>query len=202
MAKDLLKYMAGPNHSLLVIGGSAGSLSMTLKIIPLLKIEMNLAVIIIFHRKASEDSILIDLFSERTVYRVKEAEEKEEILPGVIYLAPVDYHLLIEKNFTLSLDISEKINYSRPSIDITFESAADAYGDRLGCLLLSGANADGVEGLQRAKALGSTILVQDPMCAEVPYMPQEAINKVSIDLLIDDANLSKIFKSIKLVKLA
>ena len=202
MEKDFVKNMAGPNHSLLVIGGSAGSLSMTLKIIPLLQIEMNLAVIIIFHRKVSEDTILIDLFSERTVYRVKEAEEKEEILPGVIYVAPADYHLLIEKDFTFSLDISEKINYSRPSIDITFESAADVYGDRLGCLLLSGANADGVDGLQRAKALGSTILVQDPKCAEVSYMPQEAINKVPIDLLVDYTNLSEIFKSIKLVKLA
>ena len=202
MAKDFVKNMAGPNHSLLVIGGSAGSLSMTLKIIPLLQIEMNLAVIIIFHRKVSEDTILIDLFSERTVYRVKEAEEKEEILPGVIYVAPADYHLLIEKDFTFSLDISEKINYSRPSIDITFESAADVYGDRLGCLLLSGANADGVDGLQRAKALGSTILVQDPKCAEVSYMPQEAVNKVPIDLLVDYTNLSEIFKSIKLVKLA
>jgi len=202
MEKDFVRNMAGPNHSLLVIGGSAGSLSMTLKVIPLLQIEMNLAVIVIFHRKASEETILIDLFSERTVYLVKEAEEKEEILPGVIYLAPADYHLLIEKDFTLSLDTSEKINYSRPSIDITFESAADVYGDRLGCLLLSGANADGVDGLQRAKALGSTILVQDPTCVEVPYMPQEAINKVSIDLLINDKNLSEIFKSIKLVKLS
>jgi two-component system, chemotaxis family, protein-glutamate methylesterase/glutaminase len=199
MAKGFVRNMASPNHSLLAIGGSAGSLSMTLKIIPLLKIEMNLAVIIIFHRRPSEDTTLIDLFSERTVYRVKEAEEKEVILPGVIYLAPADYHLLIERDFTFSLDVSEKINYSRPSIDITFESAAEVYSDRLGCLLLSGANADGVEGLQRAKALGSTILVQDPLCAEVPYMPQEAVNKVPIDLLINDANLSNIFNYIKLV---
>jgi two-component system, chemotaxis family, protein-glutamate methylesterase/glutaminase len=195
MAKDLIRDMASPNPNLLVIGGSAGSLSITLKIIPLLKVEMNLAVIIIFHRKSSDDTTLIDLLSERTAYRVKEAEEKEEILPGVIYLAPPDYHLLVEKDFTLSLDVSEKINYSRPSIDITFESAAEVYGDRLKCLLLSGANADGVEGLQRAKALGSAILVQDPACAEVPYMPQEAINKVKVDLLINNTNLSSIFES-------
>ncbi len=172
---------------------------MALKIIPLLKIEMNLAVIIVFHRKASDDTTLADLLSERTVYRVKEAEEKEEILPGVIYLAPADYHLLIERDFTLSLDVSEKINYSRPSIDVTFESAAEVYGDSLGCVLLSGANADGVEGLLRAQAFGSTILVQDPACAEVPYMPQEAVNKVPIDLLFDNTNVSRIFNSIKLV---
>jgi two-component system, chemotaxis family, protein-glutamate methylesterase/glutaminase len=187
------------NH-LLVIGGSAGSLAMVLKIIPLLKKEMNLAVIVIFHRRVSEDTTLIDLFSERTVFKVKEADEKEMILPGTIYFAPPDYHLLIERDFTLSLDVSEKINYSRPSIDVTFESAAELYRDRLGCILLSGANADGVEGLRKAKMFGATIIVQDPACAEVPYMPQVAVNKVPVDLLLDDTNLVKIFKSIRLDK--
>ena len=185
-------------HSLLVIGGSAGSLSMVLRIIPLLKINMNLAVIIIFHRKLAEQTTLIELFSERTVYQVKEADEKDKIASGVIYLAPADYHLLIERDFTLSLDASEKINYCRPSIDVTFESAAEVYQDKLACLLLSGANADGVDGLIKAKSRGSTVIVQDPMCAEVPYMPQEAVNKVPIDLLINNSNLTEIFESLRL----
>jgi two-component system chemotaxis response regulator CheB len=182
------------NHNLLVIGGSAGSLSMTLKIIPMLQKWMNLAIIVVSHRKSSDDNTLLELFSERTNFVVKEADEKDRILPGVIYLAPADYHLLIEKDFTISLDASEKVNFSRPSIDVTLESAAEVYKTRLTCLLLSGANADGVHGLIKANESGSRILVQDPKTAEVPYMPQEALNRTTVDLLIGDANLSEIFQ--------
>ena len=185
---------ASPSHNLLVIGGSAGSLSMTLKIIPLLEEKMNVAVIVVFHRKSSEVNVLIELFSERTKYHVKEADEKDLISAGTIYIAPADYHVLIEKDFSISLDVSEKINYSRPSIDVTFESAAEVYKNRLVCLLLSGANADGVEGLLKAKQYGSIIAVQDPENAEVPFMPQEAVNKVKVDLLVSDINITKLFQ--------
>lgn len=193
MAKGLVNNKVIPRHRLLAIGGSAGSLNMTLKIVSQLKAQMDLAVIVIFHRKTTDDTTLIHLFSERGDFHVKEAEEKDEILPGTIYIAPADYHLLIESDFTISLDVSEKVNYSRPSIDITFESAAEVYRQGLACLLLSGANADGVEGLKKARALGAGILVQDPRCAEVPFMPQEAANNVPVDLLVDDNNVSKIF---------
>lgn len=174
---------------LLVIGGSAGSLSMVLKIIPLLKKEINLAVLIIFHRKTSDDTTLLEILSSKTEFVVKEADEKDELIAGTIYLAPPDYHLLIEKDHTISLDVSEKINFSRPSIDVTFESAAETYKQKLACLLLSGANADGVEGLQKARALGSVIMVQDPQSAEVPFMPQEAIKRVTADFLLRDTNV-------------
>ncbi|PZR34044.1 MAG: chemotaxis protein CheB [Azospira oryzae] len=174
-----------PSYQLLVIGGSAGSLSVVLKIIPLLKKEMNMAVIIVFHRKSSEDNTLIDVLSSRTDFTVKETEDKDEIQPGVIYVAPADYHVLIEKNKTISLDASEKINYSRPSIDVTFESAAEAYTDSLICMLLSGANADGVQGLLIAKRLGAYIIIQDPQTAEVSYMPEQALQKTQPHLLLN-----------------
>lgn len=173
-------------YELLVIGGSAGSLSMVLKILPLLKRQMNLAVIIVFHRKQSEETALIDMLSSRTNYLVKEADDKDEILPGVIYLAPADYHVLIEKNHNLTLDISEKINFSRPSIDVTVESAADVYRKRLACILLSGANADGVKGLISAKEAGALIIVQDPVSAEFPFMPQQAVENIQVDFLLKD----------------
>ena len=174
-----------PSYQLLVIGGSAGSLSVVLKIIPLLKKKMNLAVIIVFHRKSSEDNTLIDVLSSRTDFTVKETDDKDEIQPGVIYVAPADYHVLIEKNKTISLDASEKINYSRPSIDVTFESAAEAYTDSLICMLLSGANADGVQGLLIAKRLGAYIIIQDPQTAEVSYMPEQALQKTQPHLLLN-----------------
>ena len=131
-------------YQLLIIGGSAGSLKVLVGVLPLLKSMLNIALVIVLHRKNANEELLAEVLSAKTTLRVKEAEEKEEIVPGVIYLAPADYHLFIEKDHTFSLDASEKVNFSRPSIDVTIESAAYIYGEKLVCLLLSGANTDGV----------------------------------------------------------
>ena len=165
---------------------------MVLKIIPLFKKAMDLSIIIVFHRKQSEDTTLIDVLSSKTDLVVKEADDKDLISPGVIYVAPADYHVLIEKDNTITLDDSEKINYSRPSIDVTFESAAEVFGQSLVCMLLSGANADGVAGLLAARKSGSFIVVQDPASAEVSFMPQRAVDEVPIDLIINEKNLQKL----------
>lgn len=177
-------------YELLVIGGSAGSLSMVLQILPRLRPEMYLSVIVVLHRKQAVEDTLVELLAGRTSYIVKEADDKDELVPGVIYIAPPEYHVLVEKDRSLSLDTSEKVNYSRPSIDVTFESAAEAYGGSLVCLLLSGANADGVQGLWLAKQAGAFIAVQDPGSAEFPMMPQEAVDKVPVDILLHSDNLS------------
>lgn len=181
-------------YKLLIIGGSAGALPMALKVIPLLKKEMNLSVIIVFHRKQSEDQVLLDVLSSRTDYIVKEADDKDPLAPGVIYIAPADYHVLIERDHTLTLDDSEKINYSRPSIDVTYESAAAVYGKSLVCLLLSGANADGVAGLIAARKTGAYIAVQDPSSSEVAYMPRQAMENVTVDLVLREGNLGELMK--------
>lgn len=165
-------------NKLVVIGGSAGSLDVLLHVLPLLKANLAAAIIIVVHRKGSVQSQLTELLASKTSLRVKEAEEKEPIEDGVIYLAPADYHLLVENDRTLSLDYSEKINYSRPSIDITFECAAEVYGASVVAVLLSGANADGVEGLKAVVRHKGTAAVQDPETADVAYMPQQALLKV------------------------
>ncbi len=179
-------------HELVVIGGAAGSLSVVLNIIPLLKKEMNICVIVIFHRKSTEETGLLEMFSHRTDFEVREAGDKDELTAGILYVAPPDYHVLIEKDKTITLDDSEKVNYSRPSIDVTFESAADVYGKTLLCVLLSGANADGVNGLISARRLGAHIVVQDPNSADVPFMPQSAVDRVEVDLLLKDSNLNEL----------
>lgn len=163
-----------------IIGGSAGSLDVLLKVLPEINPKIDFPIIIVIHRKQGADSLLTDLISHRTNLKVKEADEKDSIQNGYIYIAPSDYHLLIERDFTFSLDYSEKINYSRPSIDVTFQTAADAYGDQLVCLLLSGSNADGVNGLISAKKNGGIILAQDPDTAQVTYMPEQAILKANV----------------------
>jgi two-component system chemotaxis response regulator CheB len=184
-------------YELLVIGGSAGSLSVVLNIIPLLKKEMNIAVIIVFHRKPSDDTALVDMLSHRTSLEVRETGDKDILEPGVIYIAPPDYHVLIEKDKTITLDDSEKINYSRPSIDVTLETAAEAYGKKLMCVLLSGANADGVQGLVTARQLGAYIVVQDPKTADVPYMPQQAVDRVEVDMLLSEGSLHRLVEQLK-----
>lgn len=187
MEKDQL-MKASKRHELLVIGGSAGSLSMVLKLFPFINDTLDIPILVIFHRKQTEDRILQELLAGRTSFKVKEVEDKDEIKRRTIYLAPSDYHVLIEEDRTLSLDASEKVNFSRPSIDVSFESAAQVYGSSLACMLLSGANADGVRGLQSVYKSGGTIIVQDPRTAEVPFMPQSAVENVSVDLLLNDNN--------------
>jgi two-component system chemotaxis response regulator CheB len=175
--------------NLLVIGGSAGSLEIIINILFNLKTDLQFPVIIVLHRKNNADSILTQLLSSKTTLHVKEADEKDLLQPGSIYIAPADYHLLVEKNHTLSLDFSEKVNFSRPGIDVTFQTAADVFGDSLACLLLSGASSDGTEGLKMVKSRGGLTVVQNPLTAEVSYMPQQAIAGVDIDVVVDAGNI-------------
>ena len=165
----------------LVIGGSAGSLDVLLKVLPKLSETLSFPLIIVVHRKHGADSLLPDLLSGKTKLRVKEVDEKELIVGGTVYIAPSDYHLLIEQDQTFSLDYSEKVNYSRPAIDVTFQTAAEVYKDKLVCLLLSGSNADGVAGLATVKSYGGMALIQDPLTAQVAYMPAQAALHVDID---------------------
>jgi two-component system chemotaxis response regulator CheB len=175
---------------LVVIGGSAGSLEVILEMLPDLSVGLDLAIVIVLHRKNGGDSSLADLFAYKTALPVREIEDKDPIIPGMIHLAPPDYHLLFEKEGNFALDISEKINYSRPSIDLTFESAADIYTLSLTCLLLSGANADGVKGLREVKRKGGLIVVQNPATASSPFMPAEAISRLSVDLVLDPKEMA------------
>lgn len=176
--------------SMLIIGGSAGSLDIILKLLPDLRLDLAFPIIVVLHRQKSSDSVLTNIFASKTTLTVKEAEEKDIIAPGCIYIAPADYHLLIEKDYTLSLDFSEKVNFSRPSIDVTFQTAAEAYQSELAGLLLSGASGDGTEGLRAVKEYGGTVWVQNPLTAQVAYMPEQAIARVEVDRIIDADELA------------
>lgn len=175
---------------MVVIGGSAGSLSVLFEVLPALHSDIDATIILVLHRKYSADSSLSDLLSTKTLLPTKEIDDKDPILPGHIYLAPADYHLLIEKNHFFSLDVSEKINFSRPSLDVTFESAADTYGSSLTGILLSGSNDDGTAGLKAVKDAGGFIIAQKPETAQMAYMPQNAIDNLEIDLILDSKGIS------------
>jgi two-component system, chemotaxis family, protein-glutamate methylesterase/glutaminase len=182
-------------YELLLIGGSAGSLDVLMNLLPSLDKKLEFAIVIVLHRKAGE-SLLVDLLNDKTTWLVKEAEDKEPIKGKTIYVAPSDYHLLIEKDKTFSLDFSEKVHFSRPSIDVSFETAADAYGPALVALLLSGANADGAEGIRQVKLNGGMTIVQDPKEASVSYMPQQAIELTKVDYIAPTSRIINIINRI------
>ncbi|KIA92829.1 chemotaxis protein CheB [Pedobacter kyungheensis] len=174
----------------LIIGGSAGSLDVLLEIFPQLSQNLNFPIILVVHRKASNESLLTDLIRNRTSLLVSEAEEKEVLKAGKVFIAPADYHMLIEEDHSISLDYSEKINYSRPSIDVTFQSAAEVFRSGLVCILLSGSNADGVEGLKSVNNFGGRVVIQNPNTAIMPYMPQQAVLQVQPHEVVDGHDMA------------
>lgn len=174
---------------LVIIGGSAGSLNALMQILPEMTKLNNFAMVIVVHRKSTDDQTLEELIALKSNIPLKPVEDKAPLLPGFIYIAPSNYHLLFEKNETLSLDISEKINYSRPSIDVSFESASEIYGESLVGILLSGSNTDGTYGLKAIKAAGGTIAVQNPLAADMPFMPNNAILYTDPDFVLNNEEL-------------
>ncbi|CAD0008128.1 chemotaxis protein CheB [Flavobacterium salmonis] len=174
-----------PDFKVVIIGGSAGSLSVLMQILPQLPVIKSYALVIVLHRRSTDEQTLEELITLKVSSNVKAVEDKEPFLPGCVYVAPSNYHLLFEKNNVLSLDTSEKINYSRPSIDVSFESAAEVYKKQLTGILLSGSNADGTQGLKAIQNAGGTIIVQDPESAEMPFMPNSAIQNTTPDYVLN-----------------
>jgi two-component system, chemotaxis family, protein-glutamate methylesterase/glutaminase len=166
---------------LAVVGGSWGGLDALGRLVALLEPTRTLAVAAALHRAANgPEGALVSYLQVRSRLPVREAEDKDEIKPGHVYLAPADYHLLVEPGcFALSIDAP--VLYSRPSIDVLFESAADAYGDRTAAVVLTGANEDGCRGLQVVKRHGGVTLVQDPATAVRREMPDAAIATGAVD---------------------
>ncbi|WP_421829354.1 chemotaxis protein CheB [Larkinella sp.] len=162
------------------IGGSAGSIPVVTALLQALPANFPFAVFVVLHRlknvTSSMDAILT---SKGRGLVIGEPDDKEAILAHRVYLAPQNYHLLIEADQTISLDYSEPVHYSRPSIDVTFESIAMAYAGSAVAILLSGANQDGADGLLAIVQQGGVAIVQDPATAEYPVMPQAAINRNS-----------------------
>ncbi|OXA80973.1 CheB methylesterase [Flavobacterium aquidurense] len=179
-----------------IIGGSAGSLNALMQILPELRPLKDFSIVIVLHRKNTDDQTLEDLLSLKANVEVKPVEDKVPLLPGFIYVAPSNYHLLFEKENILALDTSEKINYSRPSIDVSFESAAEIYGTSLVGILLSGSNTDGTEGLKAIKAHGGTVVVQNPLAADMPFMPNNAILYAEPDFILNNHEILKLIISI------
>ncbi len=173
--------VANKSYEAVVIGVSAGGLHALETILPLLPQDYGLPVMIVQHRSRTNDDFLHQFFDKLCLLHVIEAEEKMVAQAGHIYIAPPDYHLQVEMDRSLSLSVDPPVNWSRPSVDVLFETAAEAYRDKLVGVVMTGANNDGSKGLVRIKQLGGLTVIQDPKTAEVSQMPQGAIDAVGGD---------------------
>jgi two-component system chemotaxis response regulator CheB len=158
-----------------VIGASAGAVQALQVVLPALPADYALPVLVVVHVPPDRSNVLLPLFQAKCRITVKEAEDKEAMVGGVIYFAPSDYHLLVESDGSAALSWDEPVNYSRPSIDVLFESAADTYGAGLVGVILTGANHDGAAGLKAVMEAGGVTIVEDPANAHASAMPQAAL---------------------------
>ena len=167
-----------------VIGVSAGGIAALEQILPVLSSTFPLPVLVVQHVSPTAENYLPIHFSPRCALTVKEAEDKEPVEAGFIYFAPPNYHLMVEYDRTVALSIDARVNFSRPSVDVLFETAADVYQQGLIGVVLTGANCDGAAGLSRIKQLGGLAVVQSPETSEAEAMPRAAIETAEVDHIL------------------
>ena len=172
-----MKYKA------LIIGGSAGSFQVILKIISNLPKNFALPVFLSLHRLKHVRSGFVEALLTKSILPIKEPFDKEQIKPGTIYLAPANYHMYMELGGRISLSTEPVVNHSRPSIDLSFFSAANVYREKLIGIILSGANLDGALGLRQVKKYNGLTIVQDPAESQINTMPNAAIEKTKVDYI-------------------
>ena len=178
-----------------VIGASAGGVEVLSMLLSALPAACRLSFVIVMHIPRERPSLLPEVFGVRCALPVMEAEDKEPIQPGTVYFAPPDYHLLIDRGPAFALSTDEAVHFSRPSIDVLFDSAADIYGERLIGEILTGANQDGAEGLAAIGRAGGRTVVQDPVSAAVAYLPEAALKQGPVDLVLSLPQLRDLFAS-------
>jgi two-component system chemotaxis response regulator CheB len=171
-----LESLAGRIDAI-VMGASAGGVEALMRLLPALPATVNIPLFIVLHLPRDRPSLLPEVFAPKCLLRVCEAQDKEPVRPGTVYFAPPDYHLLVDEGPRLALSSDEPVNFSRPSIDVLFESAADVYGPRLLGIVLTGANEDGAAGLAAVSAAGGLTIVQQPQSAQVKSMVISALNR-------------------------
>jgi two-component system, chemotaxis family, protein-glutamate methylesterase/glutaminase len=180
---------------LIVIGGSAGAIEVIRQMLDRLPAVLSAAIAIVVHLPATGPGVLHEVFARADGPPMKPAEDKEPIAGGTIYFATPDYHLLVERGGTFALSLDERVHYSRPAIDVLFESAAQAYGERLMAIILSGANVDGAAGLRAVADAGGITAVQSLETAEMIAMPAAALGAVPESMELDVSALADLLRS-------
>lgn len=181
---------------IIVIGASAGAIEAISAILARLPADFAIPILIVIHLPADRRSLVAEVFQAKCPLVVKEADDKEPIRPGTVYVAPPDYHLLVEEDRRISLADDEPVLYSRPSIDVLFESAADAFGAAAMGIVLTGANSDGARGLRQIAERGGQTVVQQPATAYASAMPQAALELAPASKVLDLAEIPRLLNSL------
>jgi two-component system chemotaxis response regulator CheB len=180
----------------IVIGASAGGVEALSILLPALPADLRAPLFIVVHLPRERPSLLAEIFARKCALRVREAEDKMRVEPGTVYFAPPDYHLLLDEGPQLALSIDELVHFSRPSIDVLFESAADIYADRLMGIILTGANDDGTAGLAAIHHAGGVTVVQEPESAQVPLMALSALKRTPADFVLPLAEIAVLLQAL------
>lgn len=165
----------------IVTGVSAGGFKILHTILPMFPASFRVPILVVQHRVPGKDNYLIESLNTSSLVTVKEADDKEELQQATVYIAPGGYHMLLEKDMSIGLNIDPPVSFSRPSIDVLFESAAYACKEKLIGLILTGANSDGSAGIATIKRFGGTTIAQTPESAESTVMPTSAIATGCVD---------------------
>ena len=179
------------------IGCSAGGIEALSTLLPAFHHDCGVAVLVVVHLPRERPSRLVDVFERKCHLAVSEAEDKEPIQAGKLYFAPPDYHLLVDDGPRLALSVDELVHYSRPAVDVLFESAADAYGAELMAIVLSGANEDGASGLAAVERAGGLTLVQQPETAVATAMPSAALAATRHSRVLDLAGIADVLRTLR-----
>ncbi|WOB06140.1 chemotaxis protein CheB [Piscinibacter gummiphilus] len=184
--------MSAAGIEAVVIGGSAGGVDALAVMLPALPAALPVPVIVVLHLPREKPSLLVEIFSRQCALPVQEAQDKAPIEPGNVYFAPADYHLLVDHGPSFALSVDEPVHYSRPSIDVLFETAADVYAEHLLAVVLTGASQDGAAGLAAVHRAGGTTVVQEPQEALSPYMPESALRTSPVDHVLPLAGIAQL----------
>jgi two-component system, chemotaxis family, protein-glutamate methylesterase/glutaminase len=182
----------------IAIGASAGAVEALSLLLPAFTSSCRAAVLVVVHIPRERPSLLTDVFASKCVLPMGEVVDKTPVRPGTVYFAPPDYHLLVEPGPQLVLSVDEPVKYSRPSIDVLFESAADVYHEHLVGVILTGANEDGASGLKAVRQAGGLTIVQDPARAQVSFMPAMALAMEPSSRVLSLEQIASLFRAISL----
>jgi two-component system chemotaxis response regulator CheB len=172
-------------YEIVVVGGSAGSFPVVNTLLEHISPRFRFPIVFALHRLRDKREGFSEALEYKSKIPVREPEDKEPILKGTAYIAPSNYHLLVETDGRFALSITDLVQFSRPSIDVLFESVADVYGPNALAIILSGANRDGAEGMRRLKRKGATTVIQNPATAVMPTMPTSVTELIEVDYTLE-----------------
>ena len=187
---------ANANFDIVAIASSAGGLNALNKILSILPKHFPAAIALVQHLAPQHLSFLSEILARRTALKVKQAEEGDSLSPGTVYVAPPDYHLLVNSNGTLSLSQSKPINYLRPSADVLFKSVAESYKNRAMAIVLTGTGRDGATGVEAIHQMGGTVIAQDQKSSEFFGMPNATIKTGNVDYILPLDEIAKTLSSL------